>query len=417
MKEIILISHPINQNLKKPYIIGCSVEITGDVLILNCPNDKTYNELKNDKDALNYIQNIYNTKKLFIKVYKEEEYTNNAIKTQLTFNKETTLFKEEFITEPYFKGPSNEFAYNSIIQSIKSKTGIIVISGNVGVGKSHMLHRLSYKAYQGGMNVYINSTAKFISQIFDKFSDKKNYNITDYFLKYDLLALDDFQVIDKKHLVSNVHDIFFDILNSFIMYDKLVLLSCDRHPRNFEYIHKRIVDRLWGVRPVDDPDKIIMNKYIRWFKKKHNVQLKNFSEIILSVSYTMRMLKEFLYIAKFLGESNMLTVRNFEEKTKVQVNNIIDILKKYLLNYYNIAEETLIVNKKRSKLGTKICSIMYFLLFNKIDDIKLIYMLDISRTNKNYYFSKGKAFFEKEIKNTQAAKEIKLLLSNYDNIN
>ena len=113
----------------------------------------------------------------------------------------------------------------------------------------------------------------------------------------------------------------------------------------------------------------------------------------------------------------MLTVRNFEEKTKVQVNNIIDILKKYLLNYYNIAEETLIVNKKRSKLGTKICSIMYFLLFNKIDDIKLIYMLDISRTNKNYYFSKGKAFFEKEIKNTQAAKEIKLLLSNYDNIN
>ena len=231
MKEIILISHPIYQNLKKPYIIGCSVEITGDVLILNCPNDKTYNELKNDKDALNYIQNIYNTKKLFIKVYKEEEYTNNAIKTQLTFNKETTLFKEEFITEPYFKGPSNEFAYNSIIQSIKSKTGIIVISGNVGVGKSHMLHRLSYKAYQGGMNVYINSTAKFISQIFDKFSDKKNYNITDYFLKYDLLALDDFQVIDKKHLVSNVHDIFFDILNSFIMYDKLVLLSCDRHPR------------------------------------------------------------------------------------------------------------------------------------------------------------------------------------------
>ena len=420
IKERILLSHPIYQKFKKPDIVGCIIEIEENILTLKCPNEKSLNTLKNDINILNYLGETYNAKKILVETYKEEiESTlpindNYSIKASV----DKPQFKDEFITEPYFHGPSNDFAYKSIAQALKSGSGAIVIAGNVGVGKSHMLHRFTYKAYKQGWNVYINSTAKFISQVFQEYSNK-NYDITNSYLKYDLLALDDFQVIDKKHLVSNVHDIFFDILNSFIVYDKLVLLSCDRHPREFEFLHQRITDRLWGVKAVGDPDKIIMNKYIRWFKRKYNLKPKGFDNIILNNANTMRMLKEFLYAIKYLEESNMLTIKSFEDMTKVKIDDIYSIILNKLMQHYKVKKDDLFKNMRRTSIGTKIYSILYYIFYNqgKYDMNTFSLRFNISKNNKNYYLKNGKKYFKEEIENTVTDKEIKSIMSEYDYIN
>jgi chromosomal replication initiation ATPase DnaA len=419
-EEKILPSHSLYKKIKNPSIVGCIIEIENDVLTLKCPNKKSLDEINNNIEIMDLLKQQYNTSKIMVKI-EEEKLNQHAEPTKQNNNVkriQSPQFKEEFITEPYFRGPSNDFAYTSIAQVLRSQSGVVVISGNVGVGKTHMMNRFSYKAYKSGLNVYINSTAKFISEIFQEYSNK-NYDITNAYLKFDLLALDDFQVIDRQHLQSSIHDIFFDILNSFIMYDKIVLLSCDRHPRSFEFLHKRITDRLWGVRPVEDPDKIIMNKYIRWFKRKHNLKLNGFHNIILNYANTMRMLKEFLYTAKYLEENNALTIKNFEDRVKINISDIHNIILNKLMHHYHVQQSDMYNNARRSSIGTKIISTLVYILYNsnKYDVNKLFIKHNINKKNKSYYLKNGEKYFKSEIENSMIMKEIKELLNNYDNIN
>ena len=418
--EKILPSHSLYKKIKNPNIVGCIIEIENDVLTLKCPNKKSLDEINNNIEIMDILKQQYNTSKIMIKIEEEKlEQHTEPIKPVIN-NKYIAApqFKEEFIIEPYFRGSSNNFAYTSIAQALKSRSGVVVISGNVGVGKTHMINRFSYKAYKSGLNVYINSTAKFISEIFQEYSNK-NYDITNAYLKFDLLALDDFQVIDRQHLQLSIHDIFFDILNSFIMYDKIVLLSCDRHPRSFEFLHKRITDRLWGVRPVEDPDKIIMNKYIRWFKRKHNLKLNEFNNIILNYAETMRMLKEFLYTAKYLEENNILNIKNFEDRVKINISDIQYIILNKIMHHYHVQQNDMYNNSRRSSIGAKIISILIYILYssNRYDLNKLFLKYNINKNNKSFYLKNGKKYFEKEIENTNTYKEIKSIMSEYDNIN
>jgi chromosomal replication initiation ATPase DnaA len=410
LEERILPSNSIYQKFKKAEIVGCTIEIKDQKLLLKCPNENSTNTIKQDPELLNYLKEKYKAKEIILST-SEEHLPIEEKKETKGFLNGKIKFRDEYIYEPYFRGPSNEFAYKSISQAIASGSGVIVIVGPVGVGKSHMLHRFSYKAYKNSWNVYINSTSKFITQLFNEYT-KGNYDITEQFLKNDLLALDDFQVINRKHLVANIHDVFFDILNSFIEYDKLVLLSCDRHPRDFEFLHKRITDRLWSVRYIEDPDKIVMNKYIKWFKRKYNLHLKGFNEIILNSAHTMRMLKEFLYIAKFLEESNMLTIENFEKRTKVQIKDLLSLIVEKLLTHYSLTENELFKSKRKTRAGSKVYSIAYYLLHSsqKVDDAILKLKFDISDKNKMYYLKRGEQYFKKEIEDTPIGKEIKVLV-------
>ena len=225
-------------------------KVEGDKLIISCANSLSANLLK-----LKYVD--------FLKdiVYRETQ-TNFDLEFDLDSDlkdpddntkivKKPTFFPNNFL-EPnytfdnYVIGPSNSEAAKAslIVAATPGKLyNPLFMYSQSGLGKTHLLNAIGNycKEKDPLTRVLYCSSQEFIDEYIKYVSgDKNEDNLKEFILSFDILLVDDVQMLQDK---TKTEEFFFSIFETLIRQNKQIVLTCDRLPEELNGLDRRLVTR------------------------------------------------------------------------------------------------------------------------------------------------------------------------------
>jgi len=159
--------------------------------------------------------------------------------------------KHEYTFDNFIVGACNKLARNAGIAIAKNpgKTAFnpLIIHGGVGLGKTHLAHAIGNETLKNfpEKRVLYTNTERFTNQIVQALKNNVMYDFIHYYQLIDLLIIDDIQFLDGR---KKTQEIFFNIFNYLHQYDKQIIITSDRAPKDLEGIQDRLISRFkWGL--------------------------------------------------------------------------------------------------------------------------------------------------------------------------
>lgn len=162
--------------------------------------------------------------------------------------------------ENFVVGDSNEFAYSSALAVAKSplqtKFNPLIIYGNTGLGKTHLLQAIGNYILLNHSNVQVlySTSENFANNFIDAI---KNNNINEFLQLYrsvDVLLIDDIQFFQNK---GKIQDHFFHTFNTLHQAGKQIVLTSDKAPKELKDLDERLISRFqWGVLAYIEPPEL-----------------------------------------------------------------------------------------------------------------------------------------------------------------
>lgn len=153
--------------------------------------------------------------------------------------------------DTFIRGESNKLAYAAAVAVANNPGGTsynpLVIYGNVGLGKTHLIQAVGNLVLQkySGARVLYTSSDRFTVEFVDAIQNDRINDFTNLYRSIDLLIIDDVQFFAGK---EKTQDIFFHTFNALRELGKQIILTCDRPPKELKDIDDRLLNRLqWGL--------------------------------------------------------------------------------------------------------------------------------------------------------------------------
>jgi chromosomal replication initiator protein len=166
----------------------------------------------------------------------------------IPFNAE---LKAEYTFDNFISGPCNNLARNAGLAIAKNpgKTAFnpLIIHGGVGLGKTHLAHAIGNETLKNfpEKRILYTNTERFTNQIVQALKNNVMYDFIHFYQLIDLLIIDDIQFLDGR---KKTQEIFFNIFNYLHQYDKQIIITSDRAPKDLEGIQDRLISRFkWGL--------------------------------------------------------------------------------------------------------------------------------------------------------------------------
>jgi chromosomal replication initiator protein len=126
----------------------------------------------------------------------------------------------------------------------------LFIYGDVGLGKTHLLHAIGHYVQQTHQNMvtcYV-SSEKFLNDLVSALSHDKMDDFRNRYRKNDVILVDDIQFLIGK---ERTQEEFFHTFNVLFNDNKQIVLTSDKLPRDMTGLEKRLRSRFeWaGRRP------------------------------------------------------------------------------------------------------------------------------------------------------------------------
>lgn len=122
----------------------------------------------------------------------------------------------------------------------------LVIHGNVGLGKTHLLQAIGnhvVEKFPRKAVLYV-STDEFTNQIINAIQNNATSDLLNFYQHVDVLLVDDIQLLYNR---TKTQDIFFNLFNTLRQNNKAVVLTCDRPIKDLN-IEERLKSRfMWGL--------------------------------------------------------------------------------------------------------------------------------------------------------------------------
>lgn len=122
----------------------------------------------------------------------------------------------------------------------------LVIHGNVGLGKTHLLQAIGNHVLEKFPNksvLYV-STDQFTNQIVNAIQNNATSDLLNFYQHVDVLLVDDIQLLYNR---TKTQDIFFNLFNTLRQNNKAIVLTCDRPIKDLN-IEERLKSRfMWGL--------------------------------------------------------------------------------------------------------------------------------------------------------------------------
>ncbi len=122
----------------------------------------------------------------------------------------------------------------------------LVIHGNVGLGKTHLLQAIGNhvaEKFPRKAVLYV-STDEFTNQIINSIQNNATSDLLNFYQHVDVLLVDDIQLLYNR---TKTQDIFFNLFNTLRQNNKAVVLTCDRPIKDLN-IEERLKSRfMWGL--------------------------------------------------------------------------------------------------------------------------------------------------------------------------
>ncbi len=169
-------------------------------------------------------------------------------------NKDDNL-NPRYTFETFVVGPFNELAH-AAAQAIIKKPGIVYnpffIYGNTGHGKTHLIQAIGnhIKNTHPEKKVHYATSEKFAMDYINSVQSNKVGTFKEKYRKYDILIMDDVQLLSK---MEKTQDEFFHLFNNLFDNNKQIIFSSDKHPNFMIGLEDRIKSRLVSGMIVDIP--------------------------------------------------------------------------------------------------------------------------------------------------------------------
>jgi chromosomal replication initiator protein len=282
-----------------------------------------------------------------------------------TFN-EIYKLNEKYTFENFVVGNSNKFVFaaaQSVAENPGKKYNPLFIYGGVGLGKTHLLHAIGNYARKNNPDIKVLYTTceKFANDYIQSLKANKtedaNKAFRDKYRQVDILMIDDIQFLAKK---KSTQEEFFHTFNDLYNFDKQIIISSDRHPRNIEELEERLSSRFQGglIHDIQKPD--FETKLAILEKKAEREHVEVDSEVLEylaeKINSNIRELEgsfnKVMSLASLMGKKKAtieeaqeaLRDIEIEQELSITTSKIID----YVCRYYKIKKEDLI-GKKRNK--------------------------------------------------------------------
>lgn len=150
--------------------------------------------------------------------------------------------------ETFVVGSSNQMA-QAAAQAVSRAPGEIYnplfIYGDVGLGKTHLLHAIGNACHQRGLKVLYTTSEEFTNDLVESIRNKTTADFREQYRHVDVLLIDDVQFIAGK---ESTQEEFFHTFNALHGHRKQVVIAADRPPSQMRGLEKRLVSRLeWGL--------------------------------------------------------------------------------------------------------------------------------------------------------------------------
>lgn len=164
---------------------------------------------------------------------------------------------KKYTFDEFVIGKNNQFAYaaaKSVAQSNTKSYNPLLIYGNVGLGKTHLMQAIANEMLRENPNakvVYITSE-KFVNEFINAIQNSKNVEFRQKYRPADILLIDDIQFLQTRRKLKRSFSIH---LTNYINQTKIVL-SNDRHPREINPLEDRLKSRFEQglITDISEPD-------------------------------------------------------------------------------------------------------------------------------------------------------------------
>lgn len=167
-------------------------------------------------------------------------------------------FNPKYTFEKFIVGNSNKFAH-AAARAVAEEPGTaynpLFIYGDVGLGKTHLLHAIGLRLKQKNRSskiLYI-TCEKFANEMIDAITKGTMPNFHHRYRSLDALLLDDVQFMGKG---EQTQEVFHHTFNALYDAGKQIVLSADSAPKEIERLQNRLQSRFeWGlVADIQPPD-------------------------------------------------------------------------------------------------------------------------------------------------------------------
>ncbi len=162
-----------------------------------------------------------------------------------------SLLNPRYTFDTFIRGESNKLAYGAAMAVANNPGGTrynpLVIYGNVGLGKTHLIQAIGHAAMQKfpSAKVLYTSSERFTVEFVDAIQNDRINEFQALYRSIDVLIIDDVQFFAGK---EKTQDIFFHTFNALRELGKQIILTCDRPPKELKDIDDRLLNRLqWGL--------------------------------------------------------------------------------------------------------------------------------------------------------------------------
>lgn len=297
----------INENEKRASLLtlleGSRLEQINEntnTVVISTTTDftKSLLETGNFKDEiLKKINETFNSNFDVVFVEKKiwDKRETNHDTEEIILNIKSSSLKSEFTLDNFIassKGENRMVKQAALSVSLKPGTWTpFFIYGGSGLGKTHLLHAIGNKISEQFPQKTIRylESKDFKDLVYDgNISTQKIKDINNEFLPYDVLLIDDIQMLES---LAKAKEIFFGIFSNFISEKKQVVITSDKYPEEMKDFEERFITRFKGgillsVTPPDlDTAKAILRQKLEKNSENSGLNLSESALEFISTSF------------------------------------------------------------------------------------------------------------------------------------
>jgi chromosomal replication initiator protein len=162
-----------------------------------------------------------------------------------------TYLNPNYSFDNFIEGDCNRLARSAGF-AVAQRPGLtsfnpLMMYGGVGLGKTHLVQAIGNyitNHFDNKLVLYV-SSEKFTNQFINSIKNNTLQDFTDFYMKVDVLAIDDVQFLSGK---EKTQDTFFHIFNHLHQMGKQIIMTSDRPPRELQGLQDRLLSRFkWGL--------------------------------------------------------------------------------------------------------------------------------------------------------------------------
>lgn len=175
---------------------------------------------------------------------------SSILETKINDDIESSNINVDFTFDNFLVAKCNQMAYEAAVRVAQSRDIIfnpLFIYGNVGLGKTHLMHSIANERKKSLSNqkiIYL-SAEQFMNNFINALKTKTIMTFKEEFRAADLVLIDDFQFLGSKDATQEE---FFHSFNTLLEHKKQLVISADQPPHTLPGIEARLKSRLgWGL--------------------------------------------------------------------------------------------------------------------------------------------------------------------------